>query len=112
MQLPLVVIAFLVLAVLLAVGILVVVAVPRLKGPEVSQDREPADQRHSSRTGRWAASTPGGGTARPGGADAPRRGAAGERSVTGHRGSLPRLTAVLAASSASPTSEVTRGSRW
>lgn len=52
MQLPLVVIAFLVLAVLLAVGILVVVAVPRLKGPEVSQDRESADQRHSSRTGR------------------------------------------------------------
>ena len=52
MQLPLAVIVFLVLAVLLAVGILVVVAVPRLKGPEVSQDRESADQRHSSRTGR------------------------------------------------------------
>lgn len=52
MDLPLVVIVFLGLAVLLAVGILVAVALPQLKAPDESEDREPEDRRHTSRTGR------------------------------------------------------------
>ncbi|WP_394215513.1 hypothetical protein [Brachybacterium vulturis] len=52
------VIAFLVLAVLLAVGILVVVAMPHLRGTDRRADPDDADRqespsaRHTSRTGR------------------------------------------------------------
>lgn len=52
------VIAFLVLAVLLAVGILVVVAVPHLRGTDRREDPDDTDRqesrsaRHTSRTGR------------------------------------------------------------
>lgn len=53
MQLPFVVIVFLVLAVLLAVGILVVVAMPHLRAPREEDDGAVAEHpRHTSRTGR------------------------------------------------------------
>ncbi|MBB5832099.1 hypothetical protein [Brachybacterium aquaticum] len=51
MQSSFVVVLFLVLAVLLAIGILVVVALPHLRPPH-DPDDEHADPRHSSRTGR------------------------------------------------------------
>lgn len=50
MSLSLVVIAFLALAVLLSVGILLVVALPQLRSPH--EDGEAANRRHTSRTGR------------------------------------------------------------
>lgn len=53
MQLPFVVVLFLALAVLLAVGILVVVAMPHLRAPREEDDGPAAEHpRHSSRTGR------------------------------------------------------------
>jgi ammonia channel protein AmtB len=53
MQLPLIVVLFLVLAVLLAVGILVVVAMPHLRAPREEDEASVADHpRHTSRTGR------------------------------------------------------------
>ena len=53
MQLPFVVVLFLALAVLLAVGILVVVAMPHLRAPREEDDGPAAAHpRHSSRTGR------------------------------------------------------------
>lgn len=51
MELPFVVILFLVLAVLLAAGILIVVALPHLKS-RAKQDQQESDPRHSSRTRR------------------------------------------------------------
>ncbi|GAA4530611.1 hypothetical protein GCM10023160_31880 [Brachybacterium paraconglomeratum] len=50
MELPFVVILFLVLAVLLAAGILVVVALPHLKSR--AEEQQESDPRHSSRTRR------------------------------------------------------------
>lgn len=47
-----VVIAFLLFAVLLAVGILVMVALPNLSRRRDEEGHEPVDRRHSSRTGR------------------------------------------------------------
>ena len=53
MDLSLVVIAFLAFAVLLSVGILLAVALPQLRAPLEDEDEsEPADRRHTSRTGR------------------------------------------------------------
>ena len=53
MQLPFVVVLFLALAVLLAVGILVVVAMPHLRAPREEDDGPGAEHpSHTSRTGR------------------------------------------------------------
>jgi len=53
MDLSLAVIAFLVFAVLLALGILLAVALPQLRAPrDDEQAARAADRRHSSRTGR------------------------------------------------------------
>ena len=53
MQLPFVVVLFLALAVLLAVGILVVVALPPLRAPREGAAGPGAEHpRHTSRTGR------------------------------------------------------------
>ncbi|WP_162801480.1 hypothetical protein [Brachybacterium saurashtrense] len=51
MDLPFVVFAFLFLAVLLAGGILVAVALPRLRGSD-EEERSAEDRRHTSRTKR------------------------------------------------------------
>lgn len=54
MDLPFIVIVFLALAVLIAAGIMIAVALPHLKGAADEQraDREDADPRHTSRTRR------------------------------------------------------------
>jgi hypothetical protein len=52
MDLPFVVIVFLALAVLLAVGILVAVARPHLRASKTEADHRSEDRRHTSRTGR------------------------------------------------------------
>ena len=54
MDLPFVVIVFLALAVLLAAGIMIAVALPHLKGAVDDEriDREDVDPRHTSRTRR------------------------------------------------------------
>ncbi|WP_169928812.1 hypothetical protein [Brachybacterium ginsengisoli] len=52
MNAVLVVIAFLAFAVLLAVGILLVVALPQLRTPPEEDGEETANRRHTSRTGR------------------------------------------------------------
>lgn len=51
MELPFVVILFLVLAVLLAAGIVIVVALPHLKS-RTGQEQQEHDSRHTSRTRR------------------------------------------------------------